>query len=65
MSYFSRKRKDLSFVSEELAVGGHALDTDEHLSAGGVVVELNFRLALAVRSNIGLPVDGAAEVLQG
>ena len=50
-------------ICEKLAIRSHALDTDEHLSAGGIVVELNFRLALAVCFHIGLPVERTSEVL--
>ena len=56
---------DSSIIREEFSVLRHSLHADEHLATGGVVVELYLRLALAVGLHVGLPVDGAAEVLHG
>ena len=49
-------------LHNHLSVASHALSIDVHLLAGGVVVELHFRFALSICTDIRIPVYGASEV---
>jgi len=49
-------------VDQYVPFVSHTLHTHVHFLAGGVVEELHLRLALLVRPDVGIPVDGASEV---
>ena len=54
-----------SLINQYLSVWCHALHTDIHFLARGVVEELHLGFALGIGGDVGLPPDGAAEVRHG
>ena len=54
-----------SLINQYLSIWCHALHTDVHLLARGVVEELHLGFALGIGGDVGLPPDGAAEVRHG
>ena len=55
----------VSLINQYLSVWCHALHTDVHLLARGVVEKLHLGFALCIGGDVGLPPDGAAEVRHG
>ena len=54
-----------SLINQYLSIWCHALHTDVHLLARGVVEKLHLGFSLVISLDIGLPPDGAAEVRHG
>ena len=55
----------VSLINQYLSIWCHALHTDVHLLARGVVEKLHLGFAFGISLDIGLPPDGAAEVRHG